>query len=162
MTLQPAGNPDLPEGTYWGEYTGVKIRDGDDQQRVAVELTAEHDGKQISARFDAPAKVSVYDKNQEVTSNNSKLGNELKELGFLEIVDEAVGADGTLVNGENRFVVTEEEDKQKLRDAIQIVFRGKKFQFEVNEEGYISSFLGFRETENSLNQGQQEPRAEQV
>lgn len=157
MVVVSTGSSGPPEGQYWGEYSKMKIEKRDDTHRVAIDFAVEVDGEEMTARLDAPAKISIYDDNPDINSPNSKLGEALKELELIEAVEKQVDTGNKIAQGEAKVKIRKnktEQDKETLLDILEVCFKGREFKFEVNEDGYVDKFLDYRDLGGGITQRQ--------
>lgn len=164
MGLEDAGfeeQPTIPADYYWGVYEELNSYEKEeDQRRVNVVFRVEHDGEEVDISFNTSNKLSMYG-----DDHSSKLGAFIEAVGLEEVIDEALDADGKLVDGSKKFTIKSEEDEEKLRKALKIAFSGKKFRLNVIEtdegDNFIDSVAEMQQIEtNQENQESEDEREE--
>lgn len=159
-------NITVPQDYYWARYKSANTYVNDDgEHRVALQFEFEYtdeDGEThtVTVPFFAPAKVSAYSRSSKEIGS-SKLGGVMEDTGLIQIFDEMVGAEGSIVNGESKYVVESEDEHEDFKNALFSTFDGKEFRLNVetytdddgNEQNSVTDIADMREVEDDSTSG---------
>ena len=158
MGLKEAGSdfeeqPVIPEEYYWGTFEKLHAYERDEEIRLNLIFRVEHEGEEVEVVFNTSNILSMYG-----DDHSSKLGHFIEDLDLEEVVDEAIGADGSLADGSKKFVLETDEDEEILRKALKIALSGKKFKLNIvreeDEENGERNFIDRVSDWEQLNPGQ--------